>query len=87
MSPVPNIISIRNVTKRFPGVVALSDVTLDIRQGEFLSIGENFNAEVGFAPRVDMRQHILRAGFGPRPKALGLRQLEMYAGGEIHLSV
>ena len=37
-----SIISIRNVTKRFPGVVALSDVTLDIEQGEVHAIcGEN----------------------------------------------
>jgi ribose transport system ATP-binding protein len=39
---VSDIISIRNVTKRYPGVVALSDVTLDIREGEVHSIcGEN----------------------------------------------
>ena len=37
-----DIISIRSVTKRYPGVVALSDVTLDIRKGELHSIcGEN----------------------------------------------
>ncbi|MCG8583250.1 MAG: sugar ABC transporter ATP-binding protein [Pirellulales bacterium] len=36
------IISIRNVTKRFPGVVALSGVNLDIHQGEVHAIcGEN----------------------------------------------
>ena len=39
---MPNIISIRNVTKRFPGVVALSDVTFDIHEGEVHAIcGEN----------------------------------------------
>jgi ABC-type sugar transport system ATPase subunit len=37
-----DIISIRNVTKHFPGVLALSDVSLDIRQGEIHAIcGEN----------------------------------------------
>src|SRR5438067_3625112 len=36
------IISIRSVTKRFPGVTALADVTLDVRQGELHAIcGEN----------------------------------------------
>lgn len=37
-----NIISIRSVTKRFPGVIALEGVTLDVRPGEFHAIcGEN----------------------------------------------
>ncbi len=41
MSESP-LICIRNVTKRFSGVIALSDVTLDITQGECHSIcGEN----------------------------------------------
>lgn len=36
------IISIRSVTKRFPGVTALADVTLDVRPGELHAIcGEN----------------------------------------------
>ncbi|MCB9953453.1 MAG: sugar ABC transporter ATP-binding protein [Planctomycetaceae bacterium] len=36
------VIDIQQVTKRFPGVVALSDVTFDILEGEFHSIcGEN----------------------------------------------
>ncbi len=36
------IISIKHVTKRYPGVVALDDVSVDIRQGELHSIcGEN----------------------------------------------
>jgi ABC-type sugar transport system ATPase subunit len=37
-----NIISIRSITKRFPGVVALENVSLDVRPGEFHAIcGEN----------------------------------------------
>ncbi|MDG2382028.1 MAG: sugar ABC transporter ATP-binding protein [Pirellulaceae bacterium] len=37
-----SIISIQNVTKRYPGVVALSNVSIDIRSGELHSIcGEN----------------------------------------------
>src|SRR5438093_7342885 len=36
------IISIRSVTKRFPGVTALADVMLDVRAGELHAIcGEN----------------------------------------------
>ncbi len=36
------LIEIRQVTKRFPGVVALKDVSFDVRRGEFHSIcGEN----------------------------------------------
>src|SRR6478672_169963 len=36
------IISIRSVTKRFPGVMALEGVTLDVRAGELHAIcGEN----------------------------------------------
>src|SRR5438046_9966792 len=40
-TPAP-IISVQKVTKRFPGVVALVDVTLDILPGELHSVcGEN----------------------------------------------
>jgi len=44
LGPATNspIISIRSVGKRFPGVVALADVTLDVRAGELHAIcGEN----------------------------------------------
>src|SRR5439155_1575782 len=42
MSDSPSIISVRPVTKRFPGVKALADVTLDVRAGELHAIcGEN----------------------------------------------
>lgn len=41
MADLP-IISIRHVTKRYPGVVALADISLDIRAGELHAIvGEN----------------------------------------------
>src|SRR6476659_10698374 len=40
--PSASIISIRAVSKRFPGVTALTDVTLDVRAGELHAIcGEN----------------------------------------------
>jgi len=42
MSPTIPLISIQHVTKRYPGVVALSDVSLDIIPGELHAIcGEN----------------------------------------------
>ena len=42
MGEPENIIEFRNVTKNYPGVVALSDVSLGVRRGELLSIcGEN----------------------------------------------
>src|SRR5579885_2287980 len=42
MSADVPLISIENITKRFPGVVALDGVTFDVRAGEFHSVvGEN----------------------------------------------
>ena len=39
---VPPMLSARNITKRFPGVIALRDVTFDLRPGEIHSLcGEN----------------------------------------------
>lgn len=41
MSP-PSLLSVENVTKRFPGVTALSKIRLNLQQGEVLAlIGEN----------------------------------------------
>jgi ribose transport system ATP-binding protein len=41
-APAQPIISIHSVSKRFPGVVALADITLDVRAGELHAIcGEN----------------------------------------------
>jgi ABC-type sugar transport system ATPase subunit len=38
----PGILEIRNISKAFPNVQALSDISLDIRPGEILAImGEN----------------------------------------------
>lgn len=40
--PAEPVISIRHVTKRFPGVVALRDVTVDVAQGQLHAfVGEN----------------------------------------------
>jgi hypothetical protein len=40
----------------------------------YTDIGENFNTELGFVPRTDIRKLRLNAGIGPRPRFLGLRQ-------------
>src|SRR6267142_2825589 len=37
-----NLLAMRGITKRFPGVVALKDVSLELRAGEVLALmGEN----------------------------------------------
>jgi simple sugar transport system ATP-binding protein len=42
MDPVIDVLEMRNITKRFPGVLACDDVTLDVRSGEVLALlGEN----------------------------------------------
>jgi len=42
MNEKPTIIGIQNITKRYPGVVAIDDVSFDVLAGEFHSIvGEN----------------------------------------------
>jgi hypothetical protein len=40
----------------------------------YTDIGENFNTELGFVPRTDIRKLRFNAGVGPRPRFLGLRQ-------------
>lgn len=40
----------------------------------YTDIGENFNSELGFVPRTDIRKVKVNAGVGPRPRFLGLRQ-------------
>ncbi|RJW51714.1 galactose ABC transporter ATP-binding protein [Clostridiales bacterium TF09-2AC] len=36
------ILEMRKVTKRFPGVIALKDVSIELRKGEILAVcGEN----------------------------------------------
>jgi hypothetical protein len=40
----------------------------------YTDIGENFNSEMGYVPRVDMRKIRGTFGIAPRPKILNLRQ-------------
>ncbi|MCK4932746.1 MAG: carbohydrate binding family 9 domain-containing protein, partial [Candidatus Aminicenantes bacterium] len=40
----------------------------------YTDIGENFNSEMGYVPRVDMRKFRANFGIGPRPEILNLRQ-------------
>lgn len=47
----------------------------------YLDVGERFNAEMGFVPRIDIRNSRLTAGWTPRPGWPGVRQLTL--GGKI----
>jgi hypothetical protein len=40
----------------------------------YTDIGENFNSEMGYVPRVDMRKFRTNLGISPRPKIFNLRQ-------------
>ncbi|MCK4337544.1 MAG: hypothetical protein KAX11_06355, partial [Candidatus Aminicenantes bacterium] len=40
----------------------------------YTDIGENFNAEMGFIPRTDIRKYRGKVSIGPRPKFLNLRK-------------
>lgn len=40
----------------------------------YTDIGENFNAEMGFIPRTDIRKFRWNVGVSPRPGILGIRQ-------------
>ena len=44
----------------------------------YADIGENFNAEMGFVPRTDIRKWRWNAGVSPRPGVLGLRQIYLF---------
>ncbi|HWI17658.1 MAG TPA: DUF5916 domain-containing protein [Vicinamibacterales bacterium] len=47
--------------------------------GQYLEVGERFNAEMGYIPRTDIRSGNVRAGWTPRPRFGGIRQL-IFAG-------
>lgn len=49
--------------------------------GTYLDVGTRFNPEMGFVPRLDIRESRLKAGWTPRPRWRGVRQLTL--GGQI----
>ena len=44
----------------------------------YTDIGKNFNAEMGFVPRLDMKRLRLNVGIGPRPKILNIRPMLLF---------
>ena len=44
---------------------------------QYQDVGERFNAEMGYIPRLDIRATLLRAGWTPRPRIRGVRQVLM----------
>ncbi len=44
----------------------------------YTDIGENFNAEMGFIPRTDIKKIKVNTGIGPRPRFLSLRQMFIF---------
>jgi len=48
----------------------------------YTDIGERFNAEMGFVPRIDVRHTRAAAGWTPRPRWSGVRQVQMEASAE-----
>jgi hypothetical protein len=48
----------------------------------YTDIGERFNAEMGFVPRVDVRYTRAAAGWTPRPRWRGVRQLQLEASAD-----
>jgi hypothetical protein len=42
---------------------------------QYQDVGERFNAEMGYIPRLDIRATLLRAGWTPRPRIKGVRQV------------
>jgi hypothetical protein len=50
----------------------------------YLDIGERFNAQMGYIPRIDIRSLSARAAWTPRPKWRGVRQLTFSADGSYY---
>ena len=44
--------------------------------GQHSDLEDNFNAEVGFVPRVGIRRSLFHIEYNPRPDVLGIRQME-----------
>jgi hypothetical protein len=51
---------------------------------QYLDVGEKFNAEMGYIPRLDIRAGKLKAQWTPRPKWDGVRQLTFNANADYY---
>jgi len=45
--------------------------------GDYVDIGDDFNAEMGFVPRTGIRKYRAQLYYSPRPRVLGIRQIFM----------
>ena len=52
--------------------------------GQYLDVGERFNAEMGYIPRLDIRAGKLKAQWTPRPKWGGIRQMIVNANADYY---
>ena len=52
--------------------------------GQYLDVGERFNAEMGYIPRIDIRAGKAKAQWTPRPKWGGIRQLTFNANADYY---
>jgi len=43
--------------------------------GDYVDIGDDFNAEIGFVPRTGIRKYRVQTFWSPRPGTLGIRQI------------
>ena len=51
---------------------------------QYLDVGEKFNAEMGYIPRLDIRAGKLKAQWTPRPRWGGIRQLMVNANADYY---
>ncbi|MGE3489011.1 MAG: DUF5916 domain-containing protein [Vicinamibacterales bacterium] len=51
---------------------------------QYQDIGKDFNAEMGYIPRLDIRAGKVKAGWTPRPRWRGVRQLVFNAASEYY---
>ena len=68
---VPPVISFQNVTKRFPGVVALHDVSLDVAAGRIARHRRRERRRQEHADEVPLRRHHRLRGRAAAPRPAG----------------
>ncbi|MEO7157555.1 MAG: DUF5916 domain-containing protein [Vicinamibacterales bacterium] len=52
--------------------------------GQYLDVGERFNAEMGYIPRLDIRAGKVKAQWTPRPQWGGIRQMTFNANADYY---